>query len=154
MAMHPLLAAYRSARYTVSTPAGAVALAIGTTPPPLLADLPAAVWTILGAANPGSWPAQSATNAARHRELRAMVAWLGARSLAACNAAPDGSWTEDALAVALPPAHVDGLARHFGQAATVVVAAGTPVRLRCLRCDWRTADPPSRMDGDFVDWIA
>lgn len=145
------LVAYLAASFRVFTPQGGVTLRIGTAADPDFAA--AGPWAVVSAANPGSWPASAAANAARHAELIAMARALGCDWHPAHNAAEDGSWPEASVALRVSAAQADGLARHYGQAASVFVPPDGLPRLRCLRPDWRATAAAAGVDGRFVDWI-
>ncbi len=145
------LVAYLAARYQVFTPHAAVTLRIGATTDPTFAAT--GPWAIVSAANPGSWPALRAANAARQAELLAIARTLDCPWHPARNAAEDGSWPEDAVALRVSAAQADAIARHFGQAASVFVPTDGPPRLRCLRLDWRPAIRTVSMDVHFIDWL-
>lgn len=145
------LAAYLAACFHVFTPRGGVTLRIGVAADPDFAA--AGPWAIVSAANPGSWPASPAANEARHAELIAMARRLGCVWHPARNSADDGSWPEASVALRVSAAQADGLARHYGQAASVFVPPDGLPRLRCLRPDWHATATAAGVDGRFVDWL-
>jgi hypothetical protein len=145
------LAAYLAACYRVFTPNGTVTLRMDAAADPDFAA--AGPWAIVSAANPGSWPASHAANAARHAELIAMARALGCTWHPARNSAADGSWPEESVALRVSAAQADGIARHYGQAASVFVPMDGHPRLRCLRPDWRLAAHSANMDARAIDWL-
>lgn len=127
-----LLAAYAAARYEVHAPGGVLCLKPGVPAPPALArTLPASIWTLLTAWNPGSRPCPEADNRHADVSLQRQLDELGLRRLPAVNSDASGAWREPGWLVAdLAPPAADGLARRYGQAGILHWPAGSPVRLR------------------------
>jgi len=129
-----LAAAYRRAVYRVAAPQGELALAVDEPPAELDAQLAAqgvSTAAFVSASNPGSVRLPDAENRERHLRLIERVAAGGWTSLPGSSSAPDGGWTEESLLViGIEEKEALALAREFGQAAILVLAAGEPCRLR------------------------
>ena len=79
---------------------------------------------VLTAWNPGSEPFSDTENAERHRQLCARLDELGHTWLPALGASPDGSWSEESVAVpGLDRETALALGREFGQEAVFEVTA-------------------------------
>lgn len=116
--------AYTRALYRVPGPDGTLALTFDPLAPGRPATpevLPRGSWAILAAANPWSIPLVESVNAARTSALRAELAARGLEAQPAVNAAPDGSWTENAFLIrGIGRDDVLALLRRHEQAAAVV----------------------------------
>ena len=127
-------AAYRIAIYRIEAPGGAIELTVGARSAALdalLGALGGAEAALVSAANPGSRRLSPEENRERHDRLRERVEAGGWRSVAGGSAAPDGDWSEaQLLVIGISETEAVDLARDFGQAAIVVLAAGEPCRLR------------------------
>ena len=147
-----LLAAYAAARYEVHAPGGVLCLKPGVPAPPALArTLPASIWTLLTAWNPGSRPCPEADNRHADVSLQRQLDELGLRRLPAVNSDASGAWREPGWLVAdLATPAADGLARRYGQAGILHWPAGYPVRLRMYLP--APATGPGGAAPGWVDW--
>ena len=102
---------------------------------------------VLTAWNPGSELFSDTENAERHRQLCVRLDELGRTWLPALGASPDGSWSEESVAVpGIKSGEAQALGRWFGQAAVFEVTKGY-VRIHGCTDRW-IAQRPIR----DVDW--
>ncbi|WP_114240034.1 DUF3293 domain-containing protein [Dyella sp. C9] len=132
-----LLAAFRRTDYRVRLAEGGWAsIRIDQPlPPRLLSRLDGRPWAFITAWNPRSERVPRGRNRqAQHRLLAALRELGGGIAIhPALGVAEDGQWREPSLfVVGADTAHVDPLARQFGQHAYVYGTATSPARLRRL----------------------
>lgn len=133
-------AAYRQARYLVSTAAGAIELKIGAVDAAterLLAvrggiDMN---WAIVTACNPLGEITGEEANAQAMAELQARIEAEGVRWLPSVALDPEGRWPPEIgfLLCDPQPGFAEALGREFGQSAIVRAVLGVPPELRWLR---------------------
>jgi hypothetical protein len=133
-----LEAAYREARYRLTTAGETIELRVGTHSPALdrrLAAAGARRWAWLTAVNPGSRRLPRAANEARLADLDVELAGRGLVALAGVAVDPAGGWPdeESRLVLDCAPALARALADRHGQLAFLAGEAGGEVRLEWTR---------------------
>ena len=142
-----LLTFYRASNYEAALPDGRVsALRVGEPAPAALRAWIGSAWpaAYLTACNPHSQALTPAQNAQRLEALLRELGVAGVDYLRGDGSLPGERWREPSvLTRGLDLDAVDGLARRHAQNAVLVVRAGTPVRLRLYREDWRALAAPA-----------
>ncbi len=129
-----LLEAYRKTTFSADTPKGRLSLRVGERClelDDLLTDHGVSTWAYVTAFNPGSMRLRDEENAARQRELEAVVASLGVVSYAGEGVAEDGGWPPEPSLLILGIERGDAvrLGRQYGQGAVVCGELGREAEL-------------------------
>jgi hypothetical protein len=142
--------AYLAARYSVAIDGRDWPLSVGRKAGEVERRLMAGSYLFLTAWNPASRPAPDAENRRADERLRDRFREFGHAAHPARGGDADGGNAEPGwLALDLPPAEADALAREFGQLGSLYWRRGEPLRLRML------APRPAGYPGHpHLDWVA
>ncbi len=138
-----LLRAFSATEYRVRIDGAEHVLHPGRAHAALDAALDKRNWAVLTAFNPQARRLAETNNRRRQRQLLDTLADCGLETHPAVNHDPGATWPDEpaVLIVDIASAHLDDLARAFGQAAAVTGRVGEAARLRLYGRDWPRSLP-------------